>query len=112
MSDLNPLNLTLLSSTDFGLLRSAPLQLVPVKGPLYKSPTPEQLLSFSAMGIQSIREERVLKSMDIPRMTITIDNNGILERWQCIALCNNANGQTATLLMLIDCQRRETLKVG
>ncbi|MFA0633115.1 hypothetical protein AB4549_10305 [Vibrio breoganii] len=112
MNNSDSLTLTLLADTDFSQLHDAPLQLVPVKGPLYKTPTPDQLLSYGAMGIQSNSEKKWLKSMDIPRMTITIDNNGILEHWQFIALCNNTNGQTAILFKLIDCQRIEKLKIG
>ncbi|MEZ9709158.1 hypothetical protein AB4254_10815 [Vibrio breoganii] len=98
MAQLNPLNLTMLGNTDARQLRSSAIKLVPIIGPIYSKPSPMQLLNYCAAYAVINRK---LKSVDYNTMTITLNNNGIIEHWLCCALYSNNEGKTEIVLMLI-----------
>ncbi|WP_147094824.1 hypothetical protein [Vibrio superstes] len=45
--------LTLFEETDFSLLHNAPLQLVEIKGPIFGTPSSQQLLAYCFFGMNA-----------------------------------------------------------
>ncbi|GEA60584.1 hypothetical protein [Vibrio comitans] len=107
MPTLNKLTLTLLVETDFSQLNDAPLQLVPIEAPIYDIPSPYLLLALCAKSMTDVAMNRMHKYFDTSNMRIVVDNNGIVEHWQLIALCSNHVGHTGILLKLIGTERAQ-----
>ncbi|MDN3717752.1 hypothetical protein [Vibrio breoganii] len=100
--------LTLLPNTDLGQFLGSSIQLVAANASMCETPSLQEVLAHAAIHMASVQGNKILAAMSVNNMTIDINNNGIIECWQCFALCSNESGQAGALFALIGTKRAQT----
>ncbi|WP_119010065.1 hypothetical protein [Vibrio superstes] len=102
--------LTLFEETDFSLLHNAPLQLVEIKGPIFGTPSSQQLLAYCFFDMNACYSKRKPMSIAPKSRIITFSNNDVIEHWKMVALCTDHQGKTSVLLVCLHREKRLNIK--